>query len=122
MEEQNASVKRERSIGVKALIIIAIVGILYQFYTSNYVDPEEISFADFSYGLSSLAVGIVGLFVAKKYHGSEVFGKTYFALAVGFLILFVGDQVFNYYSLVLEVDPYPSIADVFFIAFYFFTG
>ena len=122
MSEKKNMPDNERLIGIKAVIIIAVVGILYQVYISNYVDSEEISFADFSYGLSSLAVGIVGLFVAKKYHGSEVFGITYLALAIGFLLLFVGDNIYNYYVLVLDEDPYPSIADAFFISFYILTG
>jgi hypothetical protein len=37
-------------------------------------------------------------------------------------MLFVGDLVYNYYSLVLFEDPYPSIADVFFISFYLFAA
>lgn len=88
----------------------------------EFVDEEEISFADFSYGLSSLAVGITGLFVAKRYRGSPIFGKTYLILAIGFILLFIGDTIYNYYWMVLDEDPYPSIADAFFIGFYFFTG
>ena len=111
------------AVSIKALIIIAAISIGYQAYiSSGYVSDEEMSFADFSYGISSLAVGIVALFVAKRYWGSPVFGKTYFALAIGFIVLFAGDLVYNYYLLVLDEDPYPSIADIFFIAFYAFTG
>jgi hypothetical protein len=112
------------SVSIKALIIIAAISIGYQAYiSSGYVSDEETSFADFSYGISSLAVGIVALFVAKRYWGSPVFGKTYFVLAIGFILLFVGDSiVYNYYLYVLDEDPYPSLADVFFIGFYFFTG
>jgi len=110
-------------ISIKALLIIAGLAIGYQIYIMEFVDEEETSFADFSYGISSLAVGITGLFVAKRYKGSPVFGKTYLALAIGFILLFVGDSiVYNYYLYVLEEDPYPSIADAFFIGFYFFTG
>ena len=110
-------------VGIKAIIIIAILAIVYQIYISEFVDEEETTFADFSYGISSLAVGITALFVAKRYKGSPVFGKTYLALGIGFILLFVGDSiVYNYYLYVLEEDPYPSIADAFFIAFYFFTG
>jgi len=110
-------------IGIKALIVIALIAIGYHFAVEVFVDEEaDMSFADFSYGISSLAVGITALFIAKRYHGSPVFGKTYLALAIGFILLFVGDLVYNYYLLVLDEDPYPSIADVFFIAFYFFTG
>jgi len=111
------------AISIKAVIIIAAIAIGYQIYASSeYVTDEEMSFADFSYGLSSLAVGITALFVAKRYRGSPVFGKTYLALGLGFVALFAGDLVYNYYLLVLDEDPYPSIADVFFIAFYAFAG
>ena len=110
-------------VSFKAIIIIAALAIGYQIYISEFVDEDETSFADFSYGISSLAVGITGLFVAKRYWGSPIFGKTYLALSIGFILLFVGDSiVYNYYLYVLEEDPYPSMADVFFIAFYFFTG
>ena len=62
------------------------------------------------------------MFVAKRYWGSPVFGKTTLLWQLGFIVLFVGDLVYNYYLFVLDEDPYPSIADVFFIAFYAFTG
>ena len=111
------------AVSIKAIIVIAAITIGYQVYaSSDYVSDEAMSFADFSFGLSSLAVGITALFVAKRYRGSPVFGKTYLALAIGFITLFVGDMIYNYYLLVLDEDPYPSIADVFFIAFYAFAG
>jgi len=120
---QTSKGSSQTKIGIKALVIIAVVAIAYQIYISEFVNEEETSFADFSYGLSSLAVGITALFIAKRYKGSPVFGKTYLALGIGFILLFVGDSiVYNYYLYVLEEDPYPSLADVFFIAFYFFTG
>ncbi len=113
----------KNSVSIKVLIIIGLLAIGYHIYINEFVDETKISFADFSYGLSSLAVGIAGLFIAKRYKGSPVFGKTYLSLAIGFILLFVGDSIiYNYYSFVLDVDPYPSIADIFFIGFYFFTG
>lgn len=110
------------TVSIKVLIIIASLAIGYQIYLNEFVDEDQVSFADFTYAISSLAVGITGLFVAKQYQGSPVFGKTYLVLAIGFILLFVGDSVYNYYLIVLDADPYPSIADVFFIGFYFFTG
>jgi len=111
------------AISIKAVIVIAAIVIGYQLYASSeYVSDEEMSFADFSYGLSSLVVGIVAIFVARRYKGSPIFGKTYLALGIGFVLLFVGDLVYNYYLLVLDEDPYPSLADIFFIAFYAFAG
>ena len=112
----------QTKVGLKALMIIAVLAIGYQIYISEFVDEEELSFADFSYGISALSVGITALFVYKRYRGSPVFGKTYLALAVGFLLLFAGDLIYNYYVIVLDEDPYPSAADVVWMGFYFFTG
>ena len=42
------------AVSIKALIIIAAISIGYQAYiSSGYVSDEEMSFADFSYGISS---------------------------------------------------------------------
>ena len=112
----------KNAISIKVLILIVTLAIGYQIYLNEFVDEDQMSFADFTYGLSALAVGITALFVAKQYRGSPIFGKTYLVLAIGFILLFVADTVYNYYVIVLDEDPYPSIADVFFLAFYFFTG
>ena len=109
-------------VSVKVIVIITALAIIYQIYASEFADQNQISFADFSYGLSALAVGIAGLIIAKRYSGSPIFGKTYLILAIGFILLFIGDLVYNYSLMVLNEDPYPSAADIFFIGFYFFTG
>jgi len=110
-----------RSIALKAIVIVIVIAIGYQYYISNYVDDDIVSPAHFSYGVGALITGLVAFTVARRYRGSPVFGKTYFALGIGFIMLFVGDLIYNYYSLVLFEDPYPSIADVFFISLYFFV-
>ncbi len=40
------------------------------------------------------------------------------ALSVGYLIYWCGNCIWNVYEGILEIDPFPSIADVFFLAFY----
>jgi hypothetical protein len=64
---------------------------------------------------------IFAFLVARRYWGSEVFGKAYFALGMAFLMTFIGEIVWSYYTLVLQEEPYPSIADIFFFAFYPFA-
>ena len=120
---QSARGSTKGTVSIKAILIVAAIAIGYQMFISDPgFDEDEVSFAYFSYGVSCLAVGIASFFVARRYRGSPVFGKTYFALAVGFVLLFVGDLIYNYYDIVLGEDPYPSIADAFFIAFYAFAG
>lgn len=65
-----------------------------------------------------LIPSIFAFFVTQRYWGSAVFGRAYFALGLAFLMTFIGEMVYSYYTVVLKEDPYPSIADIFFFAFY----
>jgi hypothetical protein len=71
--------------------------------------------------VAPLIPSIFGFLVARRYWGSEVFGKAYFALGMAFLMTFIGEIVWSYYTIVLQEEPYPSIADIFFFAFYPFA-
>jgi len=113
----------ESKTSYKALVIILILAISYQIYLSVIMeDDDKLELGDIMYGLSALASGTVALYVAKRYRGSEVFGGTYAALGIGFLFLFVGDTTYNYYEHILNEDPYPSMADVFFLLYYPFVA
>ena len=43
------------------------------------------------------------------------------SLGIGFAAYSVGDSMWYYYSVVLKIYPYPSIADIFYFAFYPFS-
>lgn len=49
---------------------------------------------------------------------SRTFGRSFFILGIGYFLIFVGETVYTIEDLVLKINPYPSIADVFFIAAY----
>jgi hypothetical protein len=68
--------------------------------------------------VTPLIPSILAFIVTRRYWGSAVFGKAYFALGLAFLMTFIGEIVWSYYRVVLQEDPYPSIADIFFFAFY----
>jgi len=115
--------RSENKLNYKIVGIIIILTISYQFYiTEIMLDNGELQFGSITYGLGALISGIFALYVAKKYRGSEIFGVTYASLGIGFLFLFAGDTTYIIYEHVLEEDPYPSIADVFFLLYYPFTA
>lgn len=64
---------------------------------------------------------IFAYLVAQRYWRSEVFGKAYLALGIAYSMIFIGELIWSYYTIVLQEDPYPSIADIFFFAFYPFA-
>ena len=117
---QKEQTKREIGSKINFKIILLIIGlaIAYHVYiTMSSFDDSILEFADISYGIGAFACGIFSIIIAKRYKGSAIFFKTYLALGIGFLCLGVGDVVFNYYEIVLQEYPYPSIADVFYLAF-----
>ena len=113
----------ENKLNYKAIGIIIILTIAYQIYISEIMlDNGELQFGSLTYGLGTLISGIFALYVASRYRGSQVFGVTYASLGIGLLFLFAGDAIYLYYDHVLDEDPYPSIADVFFLLYYPFTA
>ena len=113
----------ENKLNYTAIGIIIILTISYQIYISEIMlDNGELHFGSITYGLGALISGIFALYVARKYRGSQIFGVTYASLGIGLLFLFAGDSTYLYYEHVLDEDPYPSIADVFFLLYYPFVA
>ncbi len=110
--------KIDSPINYKFLILIVLSAILFQFaltfvFTTDYSDLI-ISIVSL---INPLVVAVVGFFLAYRYKGSLVFGKSYLFLSLGFFSLFVAEVVYSVYDLVLDIEPYPSIADIFFFAY-----
>jgi len=103
----------------KAIIGIAVLVILFHVLTNYFMIPDDadIIISVFSF-VNPLIVTISGFFVAKKYQGSLVFGKSYLALSFGFLSIFLAEVTYMIYDIIYNVEPYPSIADVFFFMLY----
>ncbi|HEY9398636.1 MAG TPA: hypothetical protein VIP29_01930 [Nitrososphaeraceae archaeon] len=103
----------------KILLLIAGLAVIYQIF--NYILPEkegELSPIDYVITISNLICAISSFILAKRYGRSAVFGRAYIALGIGFAALAIGEIIWNYYTAVLKIDPYPSIADIFFFAYY----
>ena len=103
--------------------LAVLVGLVAVYHVANQLveNTDEFDFFEGSLTAAFLATTISAFLTARRYWGSEVFGKAYLALALGFACLFIGDALYNYYESVLGISPYPSIADVFFFALYPFT-
>lgn len=105
---------------VIALIVGIFVGMLiYNYKFQDYVN-NNFTITDMVIILAPIAAGIAGIFVARRYWGSKVFGKTYLALAVALLLYGGGNITYEYLSdiAVPNSQPYPSMADGFWILMY----
>jgi len=110
--------KIESPINYRFLILIVASAIIFQ-YMLSFVFTEDDSDLIISIVslINPLVVAIIGFFLAHRYKGSLVFGKSYLFLGLGFFSLFVAEVVYSVYDLILEIEPYPSIADIFFFAY-----
>ena len=107
-------------------IIILIIGSIIIFQGILYFAPESqhekidlvLSIAAL---VNPLAVSIASLVVWRRYQNTRVFGRAYFSLGVGYAMVFAAEIAYVTYDLIFQIDPYPSIADVFFFALYPFT-
>lgn len=103
----------------KVLLVIAGLAVIYQ--TFNYILPEkegELSPIDYVFTISIVTCAIASFIVTKRYGRSAVFGQAYLALGIGFTAYAIGEIIWNFQTTVLKIDPYPSIADIFFFAQY----
>ena len=104
---------------ISAKILVLILGVVVAFQAFILSIPEEAREAPItivSIVFPTLAAG-AAFYVANKYRGSDVFGKAYFALGLGIAMNALGETVWLIYYF-QGVDPYPSIADIFYLAFY----
>ena len=104
--------------------VIALIGALSGgifFYTQYLQNTDIFDPIDGAFMAGVLACGIASVLVARKYRGSAMFTKAYLYLGVGFFLWFVGDLIYYYYGLVLDIYPYPSPGDFFFALNYGFA-
>ncbi len=71
--------------------------------------------------ISSAAVSAASFVIAKRYWGTHIFGKAYLAFALGYLCYFIAEVLYYSFDLYLGIEPYPSVADIFFFALYPFN-
>ena len=111
--------KIKNSIDYKAFIGVAILVISFHVFISYFTIPDnaDMIVSIFSF-VNPFIVMISGFFVAKKYRGSKIFGKSLLALSFGFLSIFLAEVTYMIYDIVYNIEPYPSIADVFFFMLY----
>ena len=111
--------KIKNPVDYRVLVGITILVIIFHVWNNYFVtsDNADTITSIFSF-LNPLIVSIIGFFIAIRYRGSLIFGKSYLALAIAYLGIFLGEMTYMIYDIVYDVEPYPSIADVFFFIQY----
>lgn len=110
--------KLDGQIDYRIFIGIIAASLVFQFALTFMILPDDGDFvASVISFINPLSVAIIGFIVVSRYKGTLVFGRSYLFLSLGFLFVFVGEVAYAVYDLVLNLEPYPSIADVFFFMY-----
>ena len=119
MKEYGAEVVPEKlgsPINFKIVAVIAALVLGFHFLV-NYSEDSDSLIYGFSM-IIPLSVSIFAFLTSRRYSGTLVYSKAYIMLGVAFLFMFFAELTYFVYEQILDLDPYPSIADVFFFVFY----
>ena len=126
MKDQGAEVvpeKLDSPINFKIVAIIAGIVLGFHFLVNYlaeldvYASTSDVLVSGFSM-LIPLSVSVFAFLTSRKYSGTLVYSKAYVMLGAAFLLMFFAEITYFIYEQILDLDPYPSIADVFFFVFY----
>ena len=122
-EGKQKSGKKEQGLNKIVLALIAVGTLL--FIIGNSYEPEIEESLDFYEASVTAGFGVAAIFgfrIAKKYWGSEVFGRAYLSLSIGYACYFIGWALWFTFEIVFQVEnPYPYYPDIFYFAFYPFA-
>lgn len=105
-------------------IIGIIIGLSLVYHVVNYSIKdiaEEFNIIDIIELSLQAAAMITAFFISKLYWPGKIFGKAYFALGISFGMWLVAELIWQVYENILFIEPYPSIADIFYFGFYPFA-
>lgn len=103
-------------INYSVLLLIGAIVIIFHIVVNISENSDSLI-----YGFSMIipiCVSTFAFITARLYAGTLVYSRAYTMLAIAFLLMFFAEFTYFVYEQILELDPYPSIADVFFFAFY----
>ncbi|MEM2786042.1 MAG: hypothetical protein QXW37_03410 [Candidatus Nitrosotenuis sp.] len=101
-------------------LITALVGIVSAFHFG--ITTQQNTLTDFItqqfIETSAFATALAAIFVGSTYSQSRVFGRSFIILGIGYFFIFVGETIYTIQNFVTYEDPYPSVADPFFMLAY----
>lgn len=112
--------KLTETINYKIFFIIVIGLLSYQFYLYSFPNSNDAHLklvVTITTTVTALVASIAGFFISKRYWKSNIFGTSYFALALGMLCNALAERIYYFLDQQGEV-PSPSIADWVWLSFY----
>jgi hypothetical protein len=100
-------------------LIVSLVVILVLSNIVILLSPDPTFSADLSRILAIGFAAALSLIVVGRQGIAGIFGRAYLAISAGIILWLIAETTWGYYELVLQVEkPFPSLADIFWLAGY----
>lgn len=110
----------DTKIDYKVLLAIIIGLILFQVFLETSVSKDDLEFVTIGLLIPELIlIGCLSIVVAKRHYPSK-FAIAFYALAGAFFSIILGEILYYYFS-IIDIDPFPSVADLFYFLLYPFS-
>ena len=119
-ELQQKPLKNQQNSILFLVIILISITVLYQL--GPFVDDSTflwISIPAYSI-IPAILVAFSVFLSVKLFQKKHFLFKSYLILAIGVSFWFTSEQILAFYNYVLDIDPFPSISDFFFLGSYLF--
>lgn len=99
---------------------LAAIGFLsfYAIISAIYLAKVSNEFQGILFLIPPLLATILGFYAAKTYEFRNVHGRSMLFMALGLGFFFIGELIFFLFQYVFNMDPFPSVADVFYLTAY----
>ena len=112
----NIASTRTRVLAVVAVVAIAAIWLLVN--TPIISEDAQLVVSDVGSALFITGAGIVALRTALAFKRGEPMRRYWLPLAIGVLCTGLGDWLWMYFEVIRGLEPYPSLADAFYVAQY----
>lgn len=121
MEPPKTPTEIHQHINYKIVALIFAAAAIYHILNSMYGNNDAYSIFDLVLDIAVPLVAIFSFIVARRYWSSEVFRNTYLSLGLAYVMSTIGNIIWNIQTNIFHTDPYPSISDIFYFAYYPFA-
>jgi diguanylate cyclase (GGDEF)-like protein len=117
---KNSRTKTLRMLFIGASILSAAGVTLYTLWvlTQRYQPGVEALVSSYGMIFLTLATAVIGIFIAIDKNSSKALRRAWLVMGLAALCNAIAEGLWLYYDVVLKIDPYPSLADVFYLLFY----
>lgn len=122
MLTDSVDLRRSLSIALVGVVLIAATFVLVSFVFGADSDAG-VATADIGQAVVNLTAGLIILLAARRaFKPGEGPRQQWGLIGVGVVVFALGDVTLAIYEVGLGLDPYPSLADVFYVGGYFFLA